>query len=54
MSAYTMREVAEILSVNERTIKNLIARGELKRLKVGRAVRITQQQLDAYLEGASS
>lgn len=46
---YTPKEVAKLLRVNERTVLNLIAAGELKAHRVGRQYRISQEQLDEYL-----
>ncbi len=47
---YTIEEVAKILRVNERTVRKLIDRGELKTTRVGRQYRISQEQLDEYLQ----
>lgn len=46
---YTVQEVAEFLRVNERTVLNFIASGELKATRVGRQYRISQEQLDEYI-----
>jgi excisionase family DNA binding protein len=43
-----------MLHVSERTVKRLIATGELSSLLVGTRRRITQEQLDNYVKGASS
>lgn len=55
MKAYTMAQVAEMLQVDERTIKNLIKGPdpELASFKVGSRRRITQDQLDAYVTRAA-
>ena len=42
---FTVREVAEILKVTERTIYNLIESGELKAVKVGDLWRIPESSL---------
>jgi excisionase family DNA binding protein len=46
----TVAEVAELLKLNQQTIRNMIDRGELGAVRVGqRRVRIRQSQLDAFL-----
>ena len=40
---YTTKEVAEMLKLNERTIKRYIKEGTLKAVRIGSAVRITEQ-----------
>jgi excisionase family DNA binding protein len=47
---YTVKEVAALLRVNERTVLNLIDRGELKANRVGSLWRISQEALDEYLQ----
>ena len=42
-------EVAVLLRVCERTVYRLLKRGELKKVKVGSALRIPQEAVDAYL-----
>lgn len=46
---YTAQEVANRLKIKKTTVYNLIKRGELKASKVGKQLRISQQQLDDYL-----
>jgi excisionase family DNA binding protein len=44
----TIREAAELLTVHENTIRNLIARGDLKAERIGKGIiRIRQAELDA-------
>ena len=43
------QEVAEILHVSKSTIYELIRRGEIYSYKVGRKVRFTQDDVDAYI-----
>ena len=43
------QEVAEILHVSRSTIYDLIRRGEINSYKVGRKVRFTQDDVDAYI-----
>lgn len=52
-TVYTVQEVAEILKVKPLTIYRLIDRKELKAFKVGRNVRIKQEDLDEYIEKQS-
>ncbi len=46
---YTVKEIAAILRVNERTVLNLIAAGDLKATQVGRQYRVSQEALDDYI-----
>lgn len=46
---YTVKEVAAILRVNERTVLNLIAAGDLRATQVGRQYRISEEQLQDYI-----
>ena len=43
------QEVAELLHVSKSTIYELIRRGEINSYKVGRKVRFTQDDVDAYI-----
>ncbi len=46
----TVAEVAQLLKLNQQTIRNMIDRGELGAVRVGpRRVHIRQSQLDAFL-----
>lgn len=51
---YRVEEIAQMLRVNPRTIRQAINEGELKATRVGRLIRISQQQLDSYLRKFSS
>jgi len=46
----TMNEVAETLSVSRMTIHRLVGKGEIKYLKIGRAVRIPEESLKEYVD----
>jgi len=51
----TVKEVAELLKLNQQTIRNMIDRGELGHVRVGqRRVRVRQSQLDAFLAAGES
>jgi excisionase family DNA binding protein len=46
----TVAEVAEMLKLNQQTVRNRIDRGQLGAVRVGqRRVRVRQSQLDAFL-----
>lgn len=47
---YTIDEVADILRVHRRTIRNAMDRGELEAFIVGREYRITADALKRYQE----
>lgn len=46
----TIARTAEILAVAERTVRRLIGRGELPPIRLGRLVRIREQDLDRFIE----
>lgn len=48
------QEVADILKISRNTVYELIKRGELKSSKVGKQVRISKNDVDAYLNGNTS
>ena len=51
----TVQEIAELLRLNQQTIRNMIDRGELGHVRVGqRRVRVRQSQLDAFLAAGES
>lgn len=50
--ALTTQEVANILHVSKATIYALIRRGEIHSYKIGRKVRFTQEDVDAYIAGS--
>ena len=47
---YTVKDIAIRLKVCERTIQNLIRRGELPAHKIGRVWRITKEDFEQYLK----
>ena len=47
--AYRAREVAEMLGVNERTVRTWLREGRLTRLKVGGATFVAADQVQALL-----
>lgn len=46
----TPGQVAEALAVSVKTIHNLVSARKIESVKVGRAVRISKQSIDQYLE----
>jgi excisionase family DNA binding protein len=53
-SFLTVAEVAEMLKLNQQTVRNWIDQGSLPALRVGRRVRIRRSDLDRVLEDAYS
>jgi excisionase family DNA binding protein len=47
----TIHDVAQSLNVDERTIRELIRKNELRAIKVGKEWRVTENDLDAYVNG---
>jgi len=47
---YTPDEVAEILKVKAKTVRDMIARKQIKALKIGREYRISEEQLQQFIE----
>jgi excisionase family DNA binding protein len=50
----TVAEVAEILKLNQQTVRNWIDRGELPAVHVGRRVRIKRSDFDRLVEAGYS
>lgn len=46
----TLEDVAELLGVNYQLIYRLVRAGELPAIRLGRVYRVTEEDLDAYLE----
>jgi excisionase family DNA binding protein len=49
-AAMNVRQVAELLAVDEKTIYRLVQRGELPGFKVAGAWRFAREDLDAWIE----
>lgn len=47
----TVREIADLLQVNEVTVRRWIKDGELRAIDIGKGWRIGPDDLDAFLEG---
>jgi excisionase family DNA binding protein len=50
----TIKDTAAYLSCSRRHVERLLARGELPRVKLGRAVRVAVSDLDQYIEALRS
>jgi len=50
MKLYTLKEVAEILHVTYNTVFNLIQTGKIKAVKIGRTLRIAQEEVDRLVK----
>ena len=50
----TVAEVAELLKLNQQTVRNWIDQGSLPALRVGRRVRIRRADLERMLESGST
>lgn len=49
---YSLAEVAEIMSLSKETIHRAFSAGKLKGCRFGRAIRITAEDLNNYIEDA--
>jgi excisionase family DNA binding protein len=50
----TTEEVAARLRVSERSVQRQIAAGRLRACRIGRSIRITEKQLEEFLEGRAA
>jgi excisionase family DNA binding protein len=46
---FRISEAAQILSVSQSYLRDLVSRKEIQHIKLGRAVRFTQNQLDEFV-----
>ena|SRR2546421_3495336 len=53
-SFLTVAEVAELLKLNQQTVRNWIDQGSLPALRVGRRVRIRRSDLERVLEAGAT
>jgi excisionase family DNA binding protein len=53
-SAFTLPQVARMLSVSRRTLERQHAKGRLKFVRIGRCVRVKPEDLAAYTSGLPS
>ena len=47
----TIHDVASNLNVDERTVRELIRKNELRAIKIGKEWRVTEKDLEAYVDG---
>lgn len=47
--ALTYRETGNVIGLSERTVWGLVDRGELRAVRIGRAVRIPVAEIERYL-----
>jgi len=50
MEFLTVQEIAEILKVNAKTVRNWIDEGDLKAAKFGRQYRIDREDFEKFVE----
>ena len=50
----TPPQVAARLQVNERTVTQWLRKGHLRGFKIGKEWRVSQRDLDAFLEGSAN
>ena len=46
----TLKQVSEILGVTDRTVQNLILRGELHGFRIGERWKVEEEEVDAYIQ----
>ena len=46
---YTTTEIAELLKISDRTVRNLCLNGEIEHNRIGSQIRISETQLNTYL-----
>lgn len=51
MKVYKLHEVAEILQITEKTVRDYIDQGKLKTVKGMGVLRISQKELQRFIEG---
>lgn len=47
---FTINEVSKMLSVTAKTVRNLIAKGDLKSIKIGGSIRIKESVIKTLIE----
>lgn len=50
MTLYTVRDVAELLKLSERKVYDIVSSGKLSAYKIGGSIRVSEEDLLAYLE----
>lgn len=49
----TLDEAAAILRVSRRTLERLIGAGRIRPVRIGRSVRVTEREIEAFTSAAS-
>lgn len=50
MKIYTVQEIAEILGISRKTIQKYVRQGDIKAIRLGNQLRITEQAFIDFLE----
>lgn len=50
IKVYTLEEIAELLHITRRTLYTYVKEGKLKAVKVGKYWRVTEKNLEEFLE----
>lgn len=50
MKIYTVQEIAEILGISHKTIQKYVRQGDIKAIRLGNQLRITEQAFMDFLE----
>lgn len=50
MKIYTVQEIAEILGISRKTIHKYVRQGDIKAIRLGNQLRITEQAFIDFLE----
>ncbi|MDD4110098.1 MAG: helix-turn-helix domain-containing protein [Clostridia bacterium] len=50
MKIYTVQEIAEILGISRKTIQKYVRQGDIKAIRLGNQLRITEQAFMDFLE----
>lgn len=50
-AVYTVKEVAELLGLSEKAIRDMIKRGDIPSFRLGRSVFVPKEKMDAIVRG---
>lgn len=53
-SAYTVKEIAEILGIGLTSAYSLIKSGVFRTVRIGRAIRVSRKSFDEWLDGINT
>lgn len=54
METFTVKEIAEILKIQEQTVRVWLRSGDLKGFTLNKSWRVTREDLDAFIEKRSN